>query len=94
MSNRNVASQSISPASLPDGPETTTAPERILRLPEVIARVGLRRASIYQHIAIDAFPKQVPLGARAVGWYESEIDAWVFARKSARRNPAASPHPV
>jgi prophage regulatory protein len=59
-------------------------PIRILRLPDVIERVGLKRASIYLHIAHGNFPKQITLGERAVGWIESEIDAWLAARISAR----------
>lgn len=61
-------------------------PIRILRLPEVMARVGICRASIYLRIADGSFPKQISLGARAVGWLESDIDAWLAARIAARRN--------
>ena len=64
---------------------TITAPARILRLPEVIDRVGLRRASIYQHIAAGSFPQQITLGVRAVGWLESEIDGWLTSRINARQ---------
>jgi len=53
---------------------------RILRLPEVINRVGLKRAAIYQYVDRGLFPKQINLGPRAVGWLEHEIDAWVLAR--------------
>jgi prophage regulatory protein len=49
-----------------------------------MARVGLKRASIYQHMATGMFPKQIALGIRAVGWLESEIDAWLTARVQAR----------
>jgi prophage regulatory protein len=62
----------------------TTPPARILRLPEVMARVGLKRASIYQHMAAGTFPKQIALGVRAVGWLESEIDTWLTTRIQAR----------
>ncbi|NCC62187.1 MAG: AlpA family transcriptional regulator [Verrucomicrobiae bacterium] len=55
-----------------------------MRLPEVIARVGLKRASIYHHISQGTFPKPVPLGPRAVGWFEHEIDAWLRQRLEAR----------
>ena len=63
----------------------TTPPVRILRLPEVMTRVGLKRASIYQHMAAGAFPKQIALGVRAVGWLESEIDTWLSDRIQERR---------
>lgn len=59
-------------------------PNRILRLPEVMARVGLCRASIYQYMMAGMFPKQITLGPRAVGWLEHEIDAWLMARIQAR----------
>ena len=62
----------------------TKQPIRILRLPEVIERVGLKRASIYLHMAQGSFPKQISLGTRAVGWLEHEIDAWIIARVGAR----------
>lgn len=87
MSNRNAASQSNAPAQFVDAAATSTPPGRVLRLPEVIARVGLRKASIYQHIAIGSFPRQVALGVRAVGWLETEIDAWLLARVGARSHP-------
>ena len=55
-------------------------PVRILRLPEVINRVGLKRAAIYLYVKQGQFPKQVNLGFRAVGWLEHEVDAWVATR--------------
>ena len=55
-------------------------PTRILRLPEVINRVGLKRAAIYLYVGRGEFPKQINLGPRAVGWVEHEVDAWVAAR--------------
>ena len=64
-------------------------PTCILRLPEVMARVGIRRALIYQRIADGTFPKQISLGARAVGWLESDIDAWLAARIMAAKGGAA-----
>ena len=49
----------------------------ILRLPVVKSRTGLSRSSIYQHVADGSFPRPVSLGARAVGWVESDIDGWI-----------------
>ncbi len=53
------------------------APPRLIRLPEVIARVGLKRSSIYQRMAEGRFPKGRSLGPRCVVWVETEIDAWI-----------------
>lgn len=54
--------------------------ESILRLPEVKARTGLSRSTIYLFVSTGAFPRQVSLGSRAVGWLESEIDCWINDR--------------
>ena len=58
---------------------------KILRLPEVVSRIGLKRSSIYQRIKTGDFPQPMPLGPRAVGWLEHEIDAWLKARMLMRR---------
>jgi prophage regulatory protein len=59
--------------------------ERILRLPEVVTRIGLSRATIYKRIKEGGFPRQVHLGLRSAGWLESEIDNWIAKRVDARR---------
>lgn len=55
---------------------------KIIRLPEVIDRTGLKRSSIYSFVSSGTFPCPVPLGARAVGWIEEEIDLWIEERIS------------
>ena len=59
-------------------------PDRLIRLPEVMARVGLRRTAIYQRMRENRFPQSRSLGPRCTVWLEAEIDAWiedVFRRK-------------
>ena len=55
-------------------------PTRFLRLPEVMARTGLSRSTIYVRLAEGRFPRPVALGGRAVGWIEAEVDEWVRER--------------
>ena len=50
---------------------------KILRLPVVLDRTGLSRSTVYLRMAGGTFPTAVSLGARAVGWLESEIDSWI-----------------
>lgn len=69
--------------------EQKNSPSRILRLPEVVSRTGLPRASIYQQMALDAFPKPIALTVRSRGWIESEIDAWIEERVRARKGAVA-----
>jgi prophage regulatory protein len=54
-----------------------TGHERILRLPEVIERVGLKKSSIYCLVTSGQFPKQIKIGARSSGWLESDISQWI-----------------
>ena len=61
----------------------TPSTKRILRLPEVVARSGLSRASVYNLMAKGRFPKSIKLSERAVGWRESDIDTWLAGRQEA-----------
>jgi len=54
-----------------------SAPARLIRLPEVMARVGLRRSAIYQRMSEGRFPKSRSLGPKCAVWVEAEIDAWI-----------------
>ena len=49
----------------------------ILRLPAVKTRTGLSRSTIYLRVAEGRFPKPISLGARAVGWVDAEVEAWL-----------------
>ena len=49
----------------------------LLRMTQVKTRTGLSRSSIYLKIKAGEFPDQVSLGARAVGWLESDIERWI-----------------
>lgn len=61
----------------------------ILRRKQVEARTGLSRSTIYAKLRRNpkrptdydpTFPTQVSVGAKAVGWIESELDAWLIAQ--------------
>nr|WP_225008138.1 AlpA family phage regulatory protein [Novosphingobium percolationis] len=54
-------------------------PPRLLRLPDVMARVGLKRSAIYQRMNEGRFPKSRSLGSRCSVWVEDEINDWVRA---------------
>ena len=50
---------------------------RLIRLPEVMNRVGLSPSTIYRYIQQGKFPTQINLGSRCVVWNSEEIDAWI-----------------
>ena len=49
----------------------------ILRLPEVMARTGLPRSTIYHKMSLDEFPQSINLGLRSVGWIAEEVEEWI-----------------
>lgn len=51
--------------------------ERVIRMPEVLRRVGVSRSDVYRKIWAGDFPKQIKLGPRAVGFLESDIEAYL-----------------
>jgi len=52
-------------------------PRKILRLPSVLDRTGLSRSTVYLRVTEGRFPRPVSLGARAVGWIETEVEEWI-----------------
>ena len=61
----------------------TPSQQRIVRLPEVVDRVGMSRGSVYRLMTIGRFPKSVKLSERAVGWRESDLNDWLESRQHA-----------
>jgi prophage regulatory protein len=63
---------------------------RIIRLPEVEHKVGYRHTTIYALMAEGRFPRSIPLGSKARGWIESEVDDWIRERVAARDGATVS----
>ena len=57
---------------------------RILRLEEVEAKSGFKRAHLYNLMRAGKFPKALRLGVRAVGWDSVEIEQWIADRLKER----------
>ena len=62
-----------------DANMVTTA-KTISRLPEVMARTGISRSSIYDKMGRGEFPLSIKLGPRAVGWDADEVNEWIIKR--------------
>ena len=58
--------------------------DSFLRLTDVQRRVLFSRSTTYLMISRGEFPKQISLGARAVGWLKSGIDQWIESRINGR----------
>lgn len=59
-------------------------PIRMLRLPAVEGKSGLKRDSIYRLAKLGQFPKPVKISQWASGWVEAEIDDYLAARVAER----------
>lgn len=80
------------------------APLTILRRKQVEARTGLSRSTIYAKFRENpkrprefdpTFPRPVSIGKKAVGWVESEVDAWLAEQiRKSRQDPAPAHSPV
>ena len=57
---------------------------RLIRIKEVRHLTGLSTASVYRKVKANEFPQSISLGARTVGWVESEVLEWVESRIAGR----------
>lgn len=54
--------------------------DQLLRRPAVEELTGLSRSTLYEMMPKGAFPRPVKIGARAVAWRKSQVDAWIRER--------------
>jgi len=59
--------------------------KKIIRIKATKDLTGLSRSTIYAMQKEGMFPHSISLGLRAVGWLESDIEAWIDTRISASR---------
>ena len=61
--------------------DTTQTPNfRVIRLPTVLAKTGVSRATIYRLVERGDFPQPRRLSERTSVWDEAEVDGWLKAR--------------
>lgn len=59
---------------------------QIIRIGELVAMLGISRATIYNKLNKSSrqydktFPKRIKLGASAVGWLKADVDSWLAER--------------
>lgn len=60
--------------SLPSGVDP------VMRLPAVLATVGMSRGWVLANVKEGNFPAPIKLGAKAIGWRSSAICEWLSSR--------------
>lgn len=56
-----------------------TSNDRMLRLPQVKAKIGYAASTIWKGVKEGTLPAPISLGPRSVAWRESELQAWIDA---------------
>ena len=54
--------------------------DHMLRPPEVMARTGLSRTTIWRRVRAGTFPAPSELGQNSIGWPERAISSWLASR--------------
>ena len=63
--------------------ENKSEPVRLIRLPQVVDRIGLKKGAIEDRLNPSSprydktFPKKIKIGKNSVAWLESEIEFWI-----------------
>jgi prophage regulatory protein len=64
---------------------SNTPDYRVLRWRATCELVGIKSPdTLYRWMRTQGFPRQIPLGPRAVGWYRHEVLAWIEQRAAKR----------
>lgn len=63
--------------------------QTFIRIADVQRRTGYSKAWIYRLMSQGRFPASVKIGARAIAFVESEIDAWISQRIAESRGEVA-----
>jgi prophage regulatory protein len=50
---------------------------KLLKIRDVLERIPVSRAHIYNMIAEGKFPRQVHLGGTGAFWVEAEVESWI-----------------
>lgn len=61
----------------------------IIRMKQLVKKVGLCKATLYNMVKKGEFPRQLRIGQRATGWRRSEVLAWMEQREG---RPTHTPH--
>lgn len=65
---------------------------RLIRLPEVMHKTGLRKTSIWTKSKAGQFPAYVKIDG-VTAWLEEEVDDWIKRHASARQANPTTPAP-
>jgi prophage regulatory protein len=71
------------PSSTSPSPSESFRSSRLLRLPVVVARVGLSATTIWRLRCCGQFPDPVRISPGCVAWREADVESWIASRLEA-----------
>lgn len=54
--------------------------EKFIRLPKVMAKLGIARSTVWLFVKQERLPKPIKLSSKVTVWRESEIDAYILKK--------------
>jgi prophage regulatory protein len=69
------------PVKIFDPAPTKQGSGRVLRVPDVLARIRLSKVTLYRMMASGKFPRPYTMSDRIVVWDEETVDQWVAKRR-------------
>ncbi len=66
---------------------------QMLRAPEVMARTGLSRVTIWRRVKAGKFPAPLVLGENSIGWTAQSIEDWLESRPRRTYGSEVTPAP-
>ncbi len=66
---------------------------KMLRAPEVMARTGLSRVTIWRRVKAGNFPAPLILGENSIGWTAQSIEDWLESRPRRTYGAEVAPEP-
>ena len=54
--------------------------KKMLRVPDVMARIGWCRITLWRRVRDGLFPAPIELGSNMIGWHEEEVEEWIEAQ--------------
>ena len=71
------------PSSTAPSLSESSRSSRLLRLPVVVARVGLSATTIWRQRRCGQFPAPVRISPGCVAWREADVESWIASRSEA-----------
>jgi predicted DNA-binding transcriptional regulator AlpA len=66
---------------MPESQRLTNPSCNVLRLPEVLRRIPVSRATLLRSLDRGDFPSPIVIGKRCRGWIEADLIAWLDQRR-------------